>query len=97
MDFKTLSSYLFWDVNPSEIDFDKNFKWVIVRVFNRGDVEDIRQIRRFYGDDKIKEVLLHAKDLSFNRIHLASAVLNEPLNNFKCYTTRQLNPGLYPY
>lgn len=88
---------IFWDVEFEKLDYNKYANWTIERVFERGDVEDIRQCRRYYGDDKVKEALLAAKYISQNRIYLASAVINEPIEKFKCYITRQLNPTLYPY
>jgi hypothetical protein len=88
---------IFWDVNFDEIDYDAKANFVIERVFERGDVEDIRQCRRYYGDEKVTEVLLKTKFLPEHRIHLASAVIDKPLSEFRCYILRQLNPELYPY
>ena len=48
---------IFWDVNFEALDYDKRARFVIERVFERGDVEDIRQCRRYYGDEMIKEIL----------------------------------------
>ena len=88
---------IFWDVDYTKLDFEKKASFIIERVFERGDVEDIRMCRRFYGDEKIEQVLLSAIYLPLRKIYLASAVLNKPLNAFRCYTLRQLNPELYPY
>ena len=88
---------IFWDVNFELIDYDAKANWVIARVFERGDVEDIRQCRRYYGDEKVTEALLNTKYLPEHRIHLASAVTGKPLKEFRCYILRQLNPELYPY
>jgi hypothetical protein len=88
---------IFWDVDFEKIDYDAKANFVIERVFERGDVEDIRQCRRYYGDDKVTEALLKAKYLPLHRIHLASAVIDKPLNEFRCYILRQLNPELFPY
>ena len=88
---------LFWDVNYDIIDWDGKYKWVIVRVFERGDVDDIRGARRYYGDKKVREALLNTKYLAKNRLWLAAAVVDEPIEKFKCYTLQQLNPALYPY
>ena len=88
---------IFWDVNFELIDYDAKANWVIARVFERGDVEDIRQCRRYYGDEKVTDVLLITKFLPEHRIHLASAVTGKPLNEFRCYILRQLNPELFPY
>ncbi len=79
------------------MDLDLRANFVIERVFERGDVEDIRQCRRYFGDDKVTTALLNAKFLPEHRIHLASAVINKPLTDFRCYILRQLNPELFPY
>jgi hypothetical protein len=88
---------IFWDVNFELIDYDAKANWVIARVFERGDVEDIRQCRKYYGDEKVTEALLNTKYLHEHRIHLASAVTGKPLNEFRCYILRQLNPELFPF
>ena len=40
---------IFWDVDMENVDIDEKASFVIERVFERGDVEDIRQCRRYYG------------------------------------------------
>ena len=74
---------IFWDVDFDKLDYNGKASFIIERVFERGDVEDIRNCRRYYGDDKIKQVLLTAKFLPLTRIYLASAVINEPLEAFR--------------
>lgn len=92
-----LDRKLFWDVDYDKLDWEKYAHWVIVRVFERGDVEDIRQVRRHYGDNCVKEALLNAKSLRLNRIYLAAAVIDEPLEKFQCYINQQLNPKLFRF
>mgnify|MGYP000311271823 CR=1 FL=1 len=88
---------IFWDVEFDLIDYDAKSSFVIERVFERGDVEDIRNCRRYYGDEKVTRVLLDAKFLPETRMYLASAVINRLLKDFRCYTLRQLNPKLFLY
>jgi len=88
---------IFWDVDPNRIDFEDHAEYIIVRVFDRGDVEDIRRCRRFYGDMMIKKILLNARFLSEIRLSLASTIIEEPKEAFRCYTLRQSNPTLLPY
>ncbi len=88
---------IFWDVNFEALDYDKRSSFVIERVFERGDVDDIRQCRRYYGDERVTDVLLNAKYLPERRLHLAAAVIDRPIKEFRCYTLRQLNPELFPY
>jgi len=92
-----LEKRIFWDVNFEQIDYDAKANFVIERVFECGDVEDIRQCRRYNGDEKVTEALLKAKYLPEHRIHLASAVIDKPLEEFRCYLLRQLNPEIFPY
>jgi hypothetical protein len=92
-----LPKRLFWDVNPDNLDFDKKAAFVIERVFEWGDVDDIRSIRRYYGDSKVSDVLLEAKYLALKTIYLASAITGRTLTDFRCYRNRQLNPGRSVY
>jgi hypothetical protein len=88
---------IFWDVDFEHLDYDKRSSFVIERVFERGDVDDIRNCRRYYGDDKISEVLQNAKWLSLNTIYLASALFKNSLLDYKCYKQGQSNPGHWHY
>ncbi|MDP2722649.1 MAG: hypothetical protein Q8O72_07825 [Bacteroidales bacterium] len=88
---------IFWDVDFDLIDYDAKASFVIERVFERGDVDDIRQCRRYYGDELVAEALLKAKFLPEQTLHFVSAVIDKPIESFRCYTLRQLNPGLFPY
>jgi len=86
------SRRIFWDVNFDTLDYDGKAGFIIERVFERGDVPDIRACRRYYGDDKIREVLTNAKWLSLKTIYLAAAVLDNEITDYRCYNTAQLNP-----
>ena len=41
---------IFWDVDYDKLDIDAKADFVIARVFERGDIDDIRLCRRYYGD-----------------------------------------------
>ncbi len=88
---------IFWDVDFDKLDYDGKANFIIERVFERGDVEDIRQCRRYYGDEKVAQALLNAKYLPLHTTYLAAAVIGRPLTDFRCYRLRLLNPGLCPY
>lgn len=92
-----LDRRIFWDVDYDRMDLDAKWRFVIERVFERGDVEDIRQCRRYYGDEKVRQALLEAKYLPEQTIYLASAVVGEPLEKFRCYTATHSRPGSFPY
>ncbi len=88
---------IFWDVDFERLNYDDKRSFIIERVFERGDIEDIRQCRRYYGDELIRTALLNAKYLPLDRTYLASAIIEEPLNAFRCYRLRQSSPELFPY
>jgi len=88
---------IFWDVDFDNLDHEGHANFIIERVFERGDVEDVRNCRRYYGDDVIKVALLNAKYLSDGTHQFVSAIFAIPLDQFRCFTTRQLNPERLPY
>ena len=88
---------IFWDVDFDNLDYDKHQNWVIERVFDRGDVEDIRQCRRYYGDEKVREALTSAKFLNKSTVYLACAILENNLTDYRCYITAQSNPQHWLY
>lgn len=49
---------LFWDTDISKIDWQRQYKAVIRRVFERGNGREKAEISRFYGRDKIKNSLI---------------------------------------
>jgi len=88
---------IFWDVNFDKLDYDGKASFIIERVFERGDVDDIRQCRRYYGDDILCSTLTNARWLSLSTICLASALFNNQLTDYKCYNKAQLNPAHWMY
>lgn len=88
---------LFWDINFDVLDYDAKAAFIIERVFERGDVPDIRACRRYYGDEKIRTALTLAKWLPLSSIYLACAILENELTDYRCYITAQSNPGHWMY
>ena len=56
-----LRKSLFWDTDSNKIDWSKQYKAVIQRVFERGNEIEREEIIRFYGQEKIKKAL-HQKN-----------------------------------
>ncbi len=88
---------IFWDIDPEKLDFETKASFIIERVFERGDVEDIRMCRRFYGDEKVAEVLKKAKSLMLHTVYLAAALFNNELQDYRCYKEAQLTPAPFMY
>ncbi|WP_268225371.1 helix-turn-helix transcriptional regulator [Sinomicrobium oceani] len=56
-DLSLLRKPLFWDTDINRIDWQKQYKAVIRRVFERGNETEKNEIRRFYGAKKVNAVL----------------------------------------
>lgn len=84
----SLNSTLFWDSDITSIDWQVNANAVIIRVLERGDLEDFREIRRFYGDKKIKNASLAARYLSERTWSFISFFFEIPKTEFECYRNR---------
>jgi antitoxin HigA-1 len=56
-DFTKLRRVLFWDTKMENIDWEKQKNAVIKRVFERGDEIEKEEIVRFYGQEKVNNIL----------------------------------------
>ena len=55
---------LFWDVDRSTLNPTEHSDFVIRRVLNRGDIDDIKWILSLYGSEKVRDVFVWARGLS---------------------------------
>jgi hypothetical protein len=91
MNFPQLDPKIFWDTNQKELNWTTHANAIIVRVLERGTMSDWNEIKRFYGNEKIKEAAMKARNLSKKTLHFVSAIYNIPLSEFRCY-----NSNLFP-
>lgn len=56
-DLKVLRPVLFWDTDIRKIDWHKQKRAVIQRVFERGSEEEKKEMISFYGEDTINSIL----------------------------------------
>jgi addiction module HigA family antidote len=54
---KNIRKVLFWDADFNKIDWEKNRKAIIKRIFERGNRKEIDEIINFYGFEKVKNEL----------------------------------------
>ncbi|TAD90387.1 MAG: hypothetical protein EAY75_04430 [Bacteroidetes bacterium] len=86
---QNLRKSIFWDVELTASTLRKYPQFVIVRVFERGDISDIRLIRRFYGDAFIKKEIVKAKYIEPETFNYVSVIYNIPQKKFRCYLQTQ--------
>ncbi len=89
---KTLSAHLFWDVDISILDFNKNKKLIIHRVLDYGLLTDWHIILNLYGIKEISKTATTIRDLDKKSMSFVSLLSKIPKEKFLCYTTKQSNP-----
>lgn len=97
MNKPTLSKQAFWDVDMANIDYNKNARYVIEKVIDRGSLEDFKSIRNFYGDSKIRKEIVNANWIGDKEIYFCCSIFQLEPTDFKCYIKKQLNPELWVY
>lgn len=78
-----LPKHLFWDSNLSLLDDVEHHEKIIVRTFERGDLEDIALVMAYYGREICAEVLMSAFTLNESAIVFASTFLKIPKTRFE--------------
>jgi len=87
---KDFSTHLFWDVDPDDLDLNKNKKLIIHRVLDYGLITDWECLYNFYGIDEIAKTAVNIRDLDKKSASFISLLSNAPLDKFACYTTKHL-------
>lgn len=90
-----LSPSLFWDVDPKTISIDDFPAFIVMRVLERGEINDWRIIRDYFGIPRIAEICKNIRTLDTISFAFISAISNTPKEDYRCYYTRQLTPTLW--
>ena len=83
------SDYLFWDIDLETFDEAEHSAWLMVRVFERGTLEDIRFLLKSYPKPQIKEALMSARHSDKITLAFADTVFEVEEKEFRCYKNRQ--------
>lgn len=87
-----LSSYLFWDVDLKNVDVELHKQFIIGRVVSYGTIDDWKIIKEKIGLEEIGNLAKNIRDLDDKSCSFLSLVTNIPMEEFRCYTTKQSNP-----
>ena len=82
-----LPGYAFWDVKRENLDFSRDKGFIISRMFERGNLDDVLSMLTFYGKDEAGSILKSNKYLNRQGLYLAHTLLGLPLQDFKAYGT----------
>ena len=63
-----LTKTTFWDVDLNNVDWPNCADWAIRRVLEYGTTDEIKELARFYGADKVREVYADPKNFRLYNI-----------------------------
>lgn len=86
------SSYLFWDVDKSSLNMEEHASYIIKRVLEYGQLSDWNRIKEYYTLPVIVSYVKQFRELEPRALTYISAISNIPIQQFRCYTMRQLSP-----
>ena len=80
---------VFWDIPKENIDYEKNSDFIICRVFNYGNFQEMADVIICYGKEYVTKLLISTINLDSIGLAAASAFLGIPETQFKCYELKQ--------
>ncbi len=86
LQIECLSRHLFWDTDVSQLSVEEHWRFIIVRVVERGTCEDVRAILNGYGRARVREALLQARNLNERTISFFANLFALPKSQFRAYS-----------
>lgn len=86
--YKDFSKTLFWDVDPLEVDFDRNRRWFVVRVLEYGRIEDWKSLLKLYSLEEIVRAAQSARTIEPKAFSFLCFVSGSPKESFRCFTMK---------
>lgn len=76
---------LFWDVDSSALDPQAHSKFIIRRIVDRGELDEVRAAWKFYGETAFREALLDARDLGERTVAFFANQFGVPVESFRSH------------
>ena len=89
MSITDFSKHLFWDVDISTIDLEKHKEYVVHRVLEYGLMKDFILLNKIFSLEQIKDIAIKLRSLDDRTLNFIAIITKTPLENFRCYTTKQ--------
>lgn len=97
MNIPAISKKAFWDIDFSELDFEKSSLYIMEKVFNYGGWDDQVEIMRYYGLPRIRKEIVNAGYLRKPVLSFLCAILQLQKTDFTWYKRMLLNPIPWSY
>jgi len=89
-----LPKALFWDVNPGNLDPEMHARQIVERVVEFGGLDDWKNVRRHYGDERMKQIVTTARCLSPQSVAFCCVAFDLNKEDFRCCTSKPFSPTL---
>ena len=84
-----LSKKAFWDVDMKTIDAEKHADYIIQKVFEYGNLEDMLNVHRYYGVKKIKEAFINYQFFLPDSAAFVAAIYNFDKKDLRCFSPKR--------
>jgi hypothetical protein len=86
-----LQSPLFWDVDKSKLNPELNKQFIICRVMDRGDIDAVKAVLKYYEKISVKEILTNARYIEQKTITFFANYFDLLPSDFKAWNTDSNN------
>ena len=76
---------LFWDVDLHRLDSERHASFIIERVAERGNLNEMRLTWNYYGPDRVRQALLAARGLTPGTVAFFANLFTAPPESFRSY------------
>ncbi|WP_394353237.1 DUF6922 domain-containing protein [Paraflavitalea devenefica] len=84
----SLSRRAFWDIDLARLDFDRYPEFTIIRAMERGTLDDIREIIRYYGRNRVRSIVTNSERLLPRAAVISRRLFHLHNSDFKCFTAK---------
>ena len=68
-----------------ELEKEMGSAWLIEKMFSNGTIQDLKAIRKYYGDERIKKEVIQIQWLSKESVSFFSGLYEIPKEDFMTY------------
>jgi len=91
------SPSLFWDVDKTQLDFEKNAEHVVDKAINRGTWTDFQTVLAYYGRERVAALVKNLRYMDKRTLRFSSVYFQIPITEMRCYIWQQSIPTHWDY
>lgn len=91
-----ISQQLFWDCDLAKLDEEQHKNFIIVRVMEKGGMNDVKEVWNFYSQEDIKAALTCARTLTTKTISFFANQFGVEKDDFRAYRRKRQEQLTWP-